>query len=379
LAKGKNLVERRIDVVGGTGHGVSADAKADGITSLPAHPPGRPPARPASTARSRQTWRVTAIIGGLAAAVLWAMATLASSRSSRMIGSRVVLAWVMIVGTIVGLPLALTSGIPRDVPSEAIPLLVLAGVCYSAGLYATYTALRIGKVSIIAPIVATEGAVGALIAVALGDVLALTAAALLAVIATGVVLATIEPARPGVPAGDIELAADALDGPATPAEIVAREDAQARIDAHHANDADEAARTRRAVAFAVVAALIFGVGLVAAGKAALLVPPIWVSVTSRMVGLVVVALPLLLQRRLTLTRRALPLVVISGIGEVIGSTASAWGATDSIPISAVLGSQFAAIAAVVAFVLFGERLSRSQIAGVVLIGTGVTALAVSSV
>jgi drug/metabolite transporter (DMT)-like permease len=326
---------------------------------------------------------VTAILGGLAAAVLWATATLASSRSSRMLGSRVVLAWVMIVGTIVGLPVALASGIPRDIPTGALPLLGLAGVCYSAGLYAAYKALTIGKVSIIAPIVATEGAVGALIAVALGDTLAVMAAALLGFIAIGVVLATIEPARPDVPAGDIALAADALDGPATTEEIAAhaeaRTDAQARIDAHRANDADEAARTRKAVAFAVVAALIFGVGLVAAGKAALLVPPIWVSLSSRIVGLVIVALPLVLQGRLTLSGRALPLVVVAGIGELIGSTAAAWGATDSIPISAVLGSQFAAIAAVVAFFLFGERLSRSQVAGVLFIVVGVTALAASSV
>ncbi len=326
---------------------------------------------------------MTAILGGLAAAVLWATATLASSRSSRMIGSRVVLAWVMIVGTVVGLPLALATGVPHDVPPGALPLLGLAGVCYSAGLYATYKALTIGKVSIIAPIVATEGAVGALIAVALGDTLALTAAALLGVIAAGVVLATIEPARPDVPAGDIELAADALDGPATPAEIVARTDArsgaQARIDAHRANDADEAARTRRAVAFALAAALIFGVGIVSAGKAALLVPPIWVSLSARIVGLVIVALPLVVQGRLTLTRHALPLVVVAGIGEVLGSTASAWGSMHSIAITAVLGSQFAAIAAVVAFLLFGERLSRSQVAGVLLIVAGVTALAASSV
>jgi drug/metabolite transporter (DMT)-like permease len=70
---------------------------------------------------------VTAILGGLAAAVLWATATLASSRSSRMIGSRVVLAWVMIVGTIVGAPLALATGIPSEIPPGALPLVLLAG------------------------------------------------------------------------------------------------------------------------------------------------------------------------------------------------------------------------------------------------------------
>jgi multidrug transporter EmrE-like cation transporter len=44
----------------------------------------------------------------------------------------------------------------------------------------------------------------------------------------------------------------------------------------------------------------------------------------------------------------------------------------------VLGSQFAAIAAVAAYVLFHERLARIQVAGVVLIVAGVTALAATS-
>ncbi len=323
-----------------------------------------------------------AILGGLAAAILWAAATLASSRSSRMIGSRVVLAWVMIVGTAVGLPLGLLSGVPTGVAPEALPLLLLAGLCYSGGLYAAYSALTVGKVSVVAPIVAAEGAVAALVAVALGDTLGAAAAVLLTVIVVGVVLSSIEPARPDVPAGDIVITADALDGPATPAsaaESAARMDVLVRADAHRDANALEAARTRKAVVLAVVAAAIFGVGLVAAGKAALLVPPIWVAINSRVVGLVIVALPLILQRRLTLTRRAVPLIVVAGIGEVIGSTASVWGATDSIAISSVLGSQFAAIAAVVAFLLFHERLSRSQVAGVVLIVAGVTALAAVSV
>jgi multidrug transporter EmrE-like cation transporter len=42
----------------------------------------------------------------------------------------------------------------------------------------------------------------------------------------------------------------------------------------------------------------------------------------------------------------------------------------------VISSQFAAIAAVVAFVFFGERLTRLQTAGVVTIVAGVTLLAI---
>jgi drug/metabolite transporter (DMT)-like permease len=282
-----------------------------------------------------------------------------------MIGSRVVLAWIMIVGTIVGLPLAFVSGVPTHVPPEAPVLLLVAGLAYSGGLYVAYRALVIGKVGIVAPIVATEGALAALLAVALGDTLGVQAGLLLAVIAVGVILSAIEPARPDVPAGDIELAADALDGPAS----ASATDATVAHEEH----------PREAVVLSILAAAIFAVGLVASGTAASLLPPIWVALAARLVGLVVVALPLLLQGRLTLTRAAAPLVVLSGVGEIVGSTLSAWGATESIAVVAVLGSQFAAIAAVLAFLLFGERLSRTQVVGVVLIIVGVTALAAFSV
>jgi drug/metabolite transporter (DMT)-like permease len=54
---------------------------------------------------------------------------------------------------------------------------------------------------------------------------------------------------------------------------------------------------------------------------------------------------------------------------------SAWGSRESIAVTAVMGSQFAALAAVAAFILFGERLGRIQITGVALIVVGVTVLA----
>ena len=50
------------------------------------------------------------------------------------------------------------------------------------------------------------------------------------------------------------------------------------------------------------------------------------------------------------------------------------GARDAIAISAVLASQFGVLAAVAAYVLFGERLSRRQTAGVAAIAVGVAAL-----
>jgi drug/metabolite transporter (DMT)-like permease len=66
--------------------------------------------------------------------------------------------------------------------------------------------------------------------------------------------------------------------------------------------------------------------------------------------------------------------VASGVAEVVGFASFAVGARDGLAVAAVLTSQFAAIAAIAAFVLFRERLGRLQLAGVATIVVGVAAL-----
>ncbi len=298
------------------------------------------------------------MLGGLGAAMLWASATLASSRSSRMLGSRVVLAWVMLIGAVIGLPIAALSPLERPISAGAVAIIILSGLCYTGGLLTAYSALRIGKVSIVAPIVATEGAIAAMIAVALGDPLSLAAAITLGIIVVGVVLSSLEPSKKEVAAGDFDITADALDS---------------AVD--RPRPRDDPATTRRTIILAIASACIFGVGLVAAGKAAHEVPISWVAVGSRLVGIIAIAVPLILTRRLVMTRAALPLIAIAGVGELFGSISSVWGARENIAIASVMGSQFAAIAAVIAFILFRERIGRLQVIGVVIIVAGVSALA----
>jgi drug/metabolite transporter (DMT)-like permease len=278
----------------------------------------------------------------------------------------VVLAWIMIVGVAVGLPVAVASPPPATVAPSTVALLLLSGTCYVVGLQLTYAALRVGKVSIVAPIVSTEGAVAAVVSVALGDPIGVIAGLMLVAIAFGVVLSSIERARPEVAAGDFDVLADAIDEPAPATGPESQAAAEPPVDA------------RRTALLAIVAAGVFGIGIVAAGRSALLVPVSWVALSARLIGIVGVVIPLLIQGRLRLSRAALPLVVIAGIGEVVGSMLSAYGSRESIAITAVMGSQFAAIAAVAAFLLFGERLARIQLIGVALIASGVTVLAAVS-
>ena len=90
--------------------------------------------------------------------------------------------------------------------------------------------------------------------------------------------------------------------------------------------------------------------------------------------MIAVTLPLVVASRLRLTRRAAPLVVASALFEVIGFASFAWGARHGLAVSAVLASQFAAISAVVAYLLFGERLTRGRVLGVATVAVGVAVL-----
>jgi drug/metabolite transporter (DMT)-like permease len=245
-----------------------------------------------------------ALVGGLGAAVCWACATLTAARATKLIGSPSVLAWVMLVGFVIAAPLTAARGVPSELDARGFGWLAVAGTGNVGGLLLAYGALRIGKVSIVAPISSTEGAIAALIAILAGETVGVGSAVILLVIAGGIALASIY----------------------------------------------------------------------ATGRLSTSLPLVWALIAPRVVGVAAVALPLIAARRLQITRAALPLVVASGLAELGGFTAYAVGARHGIAVAAVLASQFAALAVIAAFLLFGERLTRTQVAGVVAIAIGVAAL-----
>ncbi|HEY8845929.1 MAG TPA: EamA family transporter [Candidatus Limnocylindrales bacterium] len=288
-----------------------------------------------------------AIVGGLATAVLWAMTLLGSARASRLIGAWSTLAWVMLIGLAVAVPLVLLTGSTVTLTGQDVINLAIAGVANTAGLLLVYMALRRGQVAVVGPIVSTEGAIGAAIAIVAGDPLTAAAGALLAVIAVGVVLASVEQ-----PSARVTAAGDTRPNP------------------------DESGRSAAITAgLALGAAVLFGINLFVTSRIADALPLAWSILPARLAGVVGVSLPLLITGRLRLTRAAAPFLVVVGLAEVAGIATYAIGSRDSAPIASVIASQFAGIAAVSAFVLFGERLSRVQVVGVVVIATGVAALA----
>jgi len=277
---------------------------------------------------------VIAILGGLGAALCFATTTVCASRSTRLIGATSGVAWVMVVGILIAGPAVAVQGLPNGLSWAQAGWLALSGTGNVTGLVLVYRALRTGKVGVVAAITSTEGAVAALISIGAGEPLGSATGGILGVIVFGIVLA-----------GSASDEAPAANGGRAPA-----------------------------VALSLAAACLFGGSIYATGRVSEELPLFWAVLPARVAGLLGLALPLAVLRRLRLSRSAVPFVVAAGLAEVGGFTSYATGARHGIAVSAVLASQFAAISAISAYVLFGERLRRIQIAGALVIAAGVAAL-----
>ena len=113
--------------------------------------------------------RVIPVLAGLTAAVMWGLSTVVASRSTKVLGSQGALAWVMLIGGALTLALAPISGIPHGISNTAWGWAITAGFGSAFGLSMMYRALRIGKVGVVAPIASTEGALAAVLSIALGE------------------------------------------------------------------------------------------------------------------------------------------------------------------------------------------------------------------
>ena len=281
---------------------------------------------------------VLSIVFGLTTALCFASGILANSRSIRVIGNASVLAWIMLVGFVVTLPFTIAAGWPSNLSGTTLIWFIISGAGNLGGLLISFYALRIGKVGVVAPILACEGAIAATISAIMGESIAPIAILILMFIVAGVVVSAIAP---------------------DPAPIAHEKPVQAVI-------------------LAILGAGAFGISLFATGHLSTELPIGWLLLPTRLFGVVFILIPLLLTRRLQVTRSVVPLLVIGGLAEVFGFTAYAIGAQYSVAVTSVLASQFATFGAIGAYLLFRERLGKLQITGVVMLIVGVAALTIAS-
>jgi drug/metabolite transporter (DMT)-like permease len=278
---------------------------------------------------------VSAVVGGLGASICFAVSALCASAASRRIGAAPTLGWVMAIGLVLVIPPVALADASKLSPHRIL-LLALVGATNIAGLEIEYVAFRRGKVGVVTPIASTEGAVAAIIAVIAGLQISARTALLLCVVTLGVVLAAAHPDPP---------------------------------------EMSQRTGGVRSAVLAIPVAILFGISLYTAGFVGRQLPVVWVLIPARLLGTVLVSAPLAAARQLRLTRSVVPLVVAAGAAEVVGVLSYTLGARHQLAVAAVLASQFAALASVGAFFVFGERLTRLQLAGLIVVAIGVGLLA----
>lgn len=296
-----------------------------------------------------------AVGGGLGAALCFAVAALCASSSSRELGAASTIAWVMALGLgVLVVPIALV-GHPSHLSGDTVALLCIAGLSNFAGLHLEYVAFRRVAVGIVVAVASTEGMVAAVLSSVFGVPLAASTIVLLVVITIGVVLAAAHVEPPGD-----ELAGSWFqDGPRSlPGQVMRR------LDGSH---------TRSAL-LVIPVALLFGITLYATGRAGTEAPIIWALLPARLFGTLLITAPLLVRRKLRISRRTFPLVLSAGVAEVVGLVSYTFGARHNLAVAAVLASQSAATTTVAAYFLFGERLRRHQVLGVATVIVGVVTL-----
>lgn len=281
---------------------------------------------------------MTALLFGGLTALMWTSSNLCSARAVRFVPQYSVVAWITLVGLVITLPFCLVDGVPAGLDAGRAVGLGVAGLAVVGGLLLLYGAFRIGKISLVAPLAATEGAVAAVISALAGESLAPLAALMLVVVVVGVALSVVAPDPRPVP--------------------------------------DE--RPGRAALMATGAACSFGLGLFLTGRWSGDLPLPWILMLPRLVGSVALFTPLLLTRRLRLARQAVPLVIATGFSEVLGYLAFTLGAVHSIATTSVMASQVATFTSFGGWLLFRERLGRIQVLGIAVLVSAVTGLAVVS-
>lgn len=250
-------------------------------------------------------------------AVAWGFAEVLMLGAAKRHGPVVVGFWLMVVGGVLTAPLVLGS--PPPPPADwGIPVLAAAVGLGGSLLY--WVALRQGSLSVVSPTVATSGGIGAVLAVLLlGERLGRAAVVALAVATVGVVLASLS-----------------------------------RLD------------QRTGAGWAAPAAITLGTYTVLLAVAADRVGVFWALLGYRVVGGVVLAIVLVVQRTgLRLSRRHAGVLVIAGVLDTIGFVAFTTGLERGpVAIVAVVSAQFSTIAVVLAATVLGERLNAHQWIGV---------------
>jgi drug/metabolite transporter (DMT)-like permease len=267
---------------------------------------------------------VTGPFLALAASLSWGVGDFLAGLSSR----RLQLLTVLVVSQAAGLTsLVVLVAARGEGPPEARYLLYagLAGIAGAVGLAALYRGLAVGSMSVVAPISATAAVIPVVAGLVTGERPSAAQGAGIGLALAGVVLASRE---------------RSVDG--------------------------RGRRVAEGVGLALVAAISFGLLLVALGAASDGDAP-WATLAMRTTSFSLLAATALVVRpSLSLGREDLAVLALIGVLDAAGNALFALATTKSLlSVVSVLAQLYPVVTVILARVILGERISRSQLVGVV--------------
>jgi drug/metabolite transporter (DMT)-like permease len=267
---------------------------------------------------------VLGIALALASSLSWGISDFLGGTQTRRFSALSVLLVAQPVGLVVALAVALTIG-GTPLSGEDFALAVLAGISVVAALGAFYRAMALGSISV----VTTIGALGVLVPIAVGL------------------------ARGETPHG-IQAVGAAI---VLPAVVVVA----------HDPDPEWRAASRHSIGLAALSALGFGLFLLIIDDVAG-TDPIWTIVAVRVGGVAaILAAALAVRPGLPPLRGSVLAALIAiGVTDVLANSLYATATNHGIlPLIAVAASMYAVVTVVLARIVLGERLARSQRIGFV--------------
>ena len=271
------------------------------------------------------------VVGGLAAAVLWGASGFTAARAARTASAEAALGWVYVVGLAATLPLAIALDGAPEAGGRAAGWAAVTVVGAVSSLYFMYAALQRGPAVLVMPLTAAQGGLAAFVAVAAGESLETAAAVAIVVMLVGMYAAMRRPRA-----------------------------------------TERTAHPELALALAAACAVTSAVALFAAPRAAHDLGTLWMLALLRLGGVAGITVPLALSGRLPRPAGIGRFVLFSGLADAAAFGSYIYASERSgVVVPAVLASQYAAVSAILAAVLLGERLTRVQLAGIVAIFAGV--------
>lgn len=272
-----------------------------------------------------------AVVLALGASATWGLADFFGPLKGRTLGPLRVLFWVQLGGlTAIALIVAVRGVGPAD---SAAFLAVPAALSGTLGLYAYYQGMKVGAMSVVAPIAGVSAVVPVVVGIASGDRPSGWQGLGIACALIGVFLASREPGR-------------------------------------------TERRLAAGVGLALLAALGFGgyfPPMHAAGDADFW----WAALLFRITSTSIIVTAALIRRPPLVVRGLdLPLILLVGIGDMTGNLLfAAASAQGLVSITSVLASLYPIFTVVLARLVLNERVARSQEAGIALTLAGVALIA----